>query len=117
MFRMNRIGWTVAGSLLLLAPSLATPAAASTWDAGQDTLPTLEQILERHVVAVGGRDAIARLTTRVMKGRLVTDLPTREPPVHESNGFEFYSKTPGKYRFIQQSAWGVSRGGFRATQS
>jgi len=109
---MNRIGWTVAGSLLLLAPSLAMPAIASNWDAGQDTLPTLEQILERHVAAVGGRDAIARLTTRVMKGRLVTDLPTREPPVNESNGFEFYSKMSGKYRFTQQSAWGVRREGY-----
>jgi hypothetical protein len=78
----------------------------------QEPLPTLQEILDRHIAAVGGRDAIAKLTTRVMKGRLVTDLPTRQPPVHESNGFWVYAKAPGRYLVIQQSAFGTRREGY-----
>jgi hypothetical protein len=78
----------------------------------QEPLPTLQEILDRHIEAVGGRDAIAKLTTRVMTGRLVTDLPTRQPPVHEANGFWIYAKAPGKYLVIQQSAFGTRREGY-----
>jgi len=86
-------------------------AAVLTAIPQEDTLPTLEAILDRHIEAVGGRDAIERLTTRVLKGRLVTDLPTRQPPVHESNGFWLYG-APGKYLYIQPSAFGTRREGF-----
>ena len=67
------------------------------WNAEQDPLPTLQEVLERYVEAVGGREAIERLTTRVMTGRLVTDLPTRQPPVYESNSFVIHAEVPGKY--------------------
>ncbi|KPK62074.1 MAG: hypothetical protein AMS21_08265 [Gemmatimonas sp. SG8_38_2] len=76
-----------------------------------DSVPELRVILDRYIGAVGGRDAIEKFTTRVMKGRLVTDLPTREPPVHESNGFWLYG-VPGKYLYVQQSAFGTRRKGF-----
>jgi len=91
--------------LLTVAALTAMPLQA------QDGLPTLQEILNRHIEAVGGRDAIEKLTTRVLKGRLVTDLPTRQPPVHESNGFWLYG-VPGKYLYIQQSAFGTRREGF-----
>jgi hypothetical protein len=80
-------------------------------DQQPDSLPTLQMVLDRYVEAVGGRDAIAKLNTRVIEGRLVTDLPTRQPPVHESNGFWIYAKSPGKYLVIQQSAFGTRREG------
>jgi hypothetical protein len=78
----------------------------------QEGLPALQEVLDRYIEAVGGRVAIAELTTRVMTGRLVTDLPTRQPPVHESNGFTIYAKVPGKYLYVQQSAAGTHRDGF-----
>jgi hypothetical protein len=109
--------------LLLAVSALVAPPQMTDDPAGQDLrvqpehdqqepLPTLQEILDRHIAAVGGRDAIAKLTTRVMKGRLVTDLPTRQPPVHESNGFWVYAKAPGKYLVIQQSAFGTRREGY-----
>ncbi len=97
---------------LLTIECLAIFAAASTGEMGQDTLPKLDEILERHIEAVGGRAAIEQLTTRVIVGRLVTDLPTWEPPVHESNAFRIYGKVPRKYVLIAESAWGTSRHGF-----
>jgi hypothetical protein len=87
--------------------AIGAPAPATT----QDTVPTLEEILERYIEAVGGREAIEGLTTRVLSGRLVTDLPTRQPPVYESNGFVISGKVPGKYLYVQQSARGAHRDG------
>ena len=83
------------------------------WNAEQDTLPALEEVLERYVEAVGGREAIERLTTRVLTGRLVTDLPSRQPPVYESNSFVIYAKLPGKYLVeYQLSDSGTHRDGY-----
>jgi hypothetical protein len=96
---------------VLTIQCLAIGAAAPAWDAKQDTVPTLEEVLERYVEAVGGREAIERLTTRVITGREVTDLPSRQPPVYESDGFEIYAKVPGKYLYVQQSARGTHRDG------
>lgn len=92
---------------LVWVAALAGPPACSTTAADQDSAPTLEMILERHVEAVGGHEAIAKLKTRIATGRLVTDLPTREPPVHESNGFRFYAKALGEYRYVQHSPSGT----------
>ncbi len=83
-----------------------------TEDDKQEGLPALQEVLDRYVEAVGGGDAIAKLTTRVMTGKLVTDLPTRQPPVHESNGFTIYAKVPGKFLYVQQSAAATHRDGF-----
>ncbi len=82
---------------VLTLQCLAITATAPGWEAKQDTLPTLEEVLERYVEAVGGREAIEKLTTRVITGRLVTDLPSRQPPVYESVSFVIYAKAPGKY--------------------
>ena len=83
-----------------------------TEDEREGALPSLQEVLQRYIEAVGGSDAIAKLNTRVIEGRLVTDLPTRQPSVHESNGFWIYAKAPGKYMVIQKSAYGTRREGY-----
>ncbi len=90
---------------------LAMGTAAPGWETKQDAVPTLEEVVEGYIEAVGGREAIERLTTRVVTGRLVTDLPTRRPPVYEVNDFVIYSKVPGKYLYVQGSARGTHRDG------
>jgi hypothetical protein len=97
---------------MLAIQCLAIGGAAPAWEAKQDTAPMLEEVVERYIEAVGGREAIERLTTRVMTGRLVTDLPTRQPPVYETNGFVIYAKVLGKYLYVQQSARGTHRDGY-----
>jgi hypothetical protein len=76
-----------------------------------EALPSLLEVLQRYVEVVGGREAIRRLSTRVMMGRLVTDLPSRQPPVHESNRFSIYAKVPDRYLVVQQSETGAHRDG------
>jgi hypothetical protein len=71
-------------------------------EATRDSLPTVEQIVQRYVEALGGRDAIARLETRVMRGRIVTDLPTWEPPVYEDVAVEVRAVSGRGYLQVQR---------------
>jgi len=64
---------------------------------GRDTMPRVDQIIERYVEAVGGHAAIERLTTRLMTGQLVTDLPTWSPPVYEEASVEIRSAVSGGF--------------------
>jgi hypothetical protein len=60
----------------------------------EDT-PTVEQILERYIEAVGGRAALEKLETRICVGKVITDLSSREQPIYESHHFKAVSKIPG----------------------
>ncbi len=81
-------------------------------DSTPDTLPTLEQILERYIQAVGGCEAFEELVTRVTRARVVTDLPTWDPPVYEVDTLIVYVKTPNKYVVIQRTPRGTIVEGF-----
>lgn len=72
-------------------------------------LPTVEQILERYVQAVGGREAIEKVTSRVLKGsRIGADgIPVPE---------EVYSKAPNKLLVITSYPKQVFRTGFNGAQ-
>jgi predicted O-methyltransferase YrrM len=61
-------------------------------------LPTLEQILERYVDAIGGKEAIAKLTTRVCQGRFIDDRPYAGPK--QVIPFETFSKLPDMSLFV-----------------
>ncbi|HEX8721427.1 MAG TPA: CocE/NonD family hydrolase [Pyrinomonadaceae bacterium] len=78
------------------APTPA-PAAAPTQPPGAKAdaaPPTVEQILERHVEAVGGRAAVERLSSRVMKGTY--SVPGR----NFSAPFTSYAKAPDKLALV-----------------
>lgn len=66
-------------------------------EARAENPPTVERILERYIEAVGGREALERLTTRKCIGREITDLTSRQQPIYELLYFEAYSKMPSSY--------------------
>jgi len=73
--------------------------------AQERALPSAAQILERYITAIGGRPAVERLTTRIARGRLITQ--AGEAPL------EIRQKAPGKiFRQIDSPAGGTSRNGF-----
>lgn len=72
----------------------------------------VQQILERYIAAIGGREAIQLLTSRVCIGKEVTDLTSREKPVYESVHFEAYSRIPDNYRTESWSDAGTHQRGF-----
>jgi caffeoyl-CoA O-methyltransferase len=73
-------------------------------------LPTLEQILERYVEAVGGQEVIRKLTTRVCKGRYIDDRPYAGPK--KIIPFETFSKIPDKSLFIMRDPENREKEGF-----
>lgn len=74
----------------------STPTAAN---------PTIDQILDEYVKAVGGRAAIEKVTTRIMKGSVIT-------PAGKAT-LQVYEKTPNKFLVIIDSpASGLSQNGF-----
>ncbi len=56
---------------------------------GQD-LPTVDQVIEKHIAAVGGRAAIEKVTSRIMKGTFET------PTFGASGATELLAKVPNK---------------------
>ena len=56
---------------LPILPTQAAFDAGTKKPATPETLPTVEQILDKYVAAIGGRAAIERLNTRVSKGTQV----------------------------------------------
>ncbi len=71
-------------------PALAVLAVAAFAAAEDPALPSAEQIVERYIAAAGGRDAIAKIKTRVSKG-------TIEIATYRISGtLEQYSKVPSR---------------------
>ncbi|MGA9771749.1 MAG: hypothetical protein WBV94_22150 [Blastocatellia bacterium] len=56
-----------------------------------DALPTVDQIMEKHLQAIGGKAAMEKLTSRTMKGRIEI------PAMGISGTTEAYAKAPNKY--------------------
>lgn len=73
-------------------------------------LPTVEQILDKYVQAIGGKAAVQAQTSRVMKGTLtVADIDAK-------GTIEIYAKAPNKeLTEIAAAALGNSRTGFNGT--
>lgn len=82
---------------VLLVPMVATPAAAQTAD----------DVIEKHLAAMGGREALAKLTTRHATGTITIATPNGEL----SGPVELFSKLPNKtraYMVLDLSAMGMN---------
>ena len=85
-----RIGVLTAG----LLPALVASASARG-PMAQDSLPTVDRVLERYVDAVGGRTALARLQTRVVFGAFVDEFPSEGPAT--TIRFAACAQVPGRW--------------------
>jgi hypothetical protein len=81
----NRTG---IARLVVCVAWLGAPAA---W--GQEALPSVDEVLDRYVAAIGGRAAVEKLSSRVSRGTM--DLP--ELDAHGT--VVFYGKAPNKSRY------------------
>lgn len=79
-----------------------------------DELPTVEQVLDKYVEAVGGRVALSKLSTGIYRGHELTDLFWNEPPI-EASRFEAYAKLPNSVLFTYHNNDGEWRDGFDGT--
>lgn len=80
-------------------------AAAETKPAGN--LPSVDQILDKHIEAIGGKAALKKLTSRTVKGS--ADMPAAGTTFN----WDFYAKAPNKQAsFIEIPGFGIVREGF-----
>ena len=97
-------------SLFVVATAIAQGVQHKPATDGQSTpaatpIPTVDQILDKYVQAVGGKAEIEKLTTRIMTGSLVTP--------GGSATLEVYEKAPNRFLVIIDSpASGISKNGF-----
>ncbi len=98
-----RISWIVVFALCALI-LLARGASAS--GAEGEELPTLSLVLARYVEAVGGRDAVENLETRVCQGLEIDDRPHRGPV--ETSRVEAYGKMPDRTLTVVHGPDGVA---------
>jgi len=89
---------------LLPAAALANPGIADADEARE--LPSLDSILKRYVEAVGGREVILELRTRVASMHIVTDLKW-DPPVYEVDTLSVYGTSSGEFLVVTRTARGV----------
>jgi hypothetical protein len=73
-------------------PSLSSPLAAKSATANQQSLPTVDEILDRYINAIGGMKALDKVTTRVRKGSIQV--------AGVQGSFEFYEVAPNKALLI-----------------
>ena len=97
------------------SPTLPINVTQATFDAGTkkpatpaETLPTVEQILDKYVAAIGGRAAFEKLKTRVSTGKQIIWNGTEFP-------FETYQKAPNEFLDLTTRPYGVFNFGFDGT--
>jgi hypothetical protein len=84
------------GNFVALAKKRLSATGSVTPTGTTSPIPTTEQILERHIQAIGGKSALEKITTRVTKGSFVQILGQ----TNSSFTFESYQKAPNKTLYI-----------------
>ncbi len=83
------------------------PSANAAETKSAEALPTLEQVLEKYVQAIGGQSAVQAATSRIMKGTIAA------PSIDAKGTIEIYAKAPNKQLTeMASSVLGASRTGF-----
>jgi hypothetical protein len=97
----------IAFAILSCAVFVGSPASAD--DA--ESLPAKEVVLERYLEALGGRENIENLTTRVCLGRMIHDLHWSRPP-YEVVPVAGYAASPGRVLVVEHKSSGLRCEGF-----
>lgn len=87
-----------------------SPGAVAEAGVGE-SVPSVDEVLHRYVEALGGREAVEKLTTRVCTGRYVKDLHWDDPP-YEKYPIEVFAKLPDKILIVEHKPDGVRREGY-----
>ena len=88
--------WCRIALLLLFFSQEALHAQNNRTPSRADSLPSVDAVLDKYVTALGGREAIEKLTTRVRKGAVeITG-------VAATGTMERYQKAPNKLKAAQQ---------------
>jgi len=67
---MKRFVWLTFFLILCAATALAQATATPAAQAKPEAMPTADQIIDNHVKALGGKEVLAKVNSRVAKGKL-----------------------------------------------
>ena len=95
-------------SILLIA-AVAVPLTAQ--ENKETAFPTAEQILDRYIEALGGREAIEKLNTRICKLEATHDLSWKDPRI-EVIPFEVFAKDPHLVLWKEHKRSGIRLEGY-----
>jgi hypothetical protein len=70
--------WAAIGTMLLYSAGAAGQTAGKTPTASANALPTADQVLAHYIRALGGEQALRKITSRVMKGAFEASPRTQE---------------------------------------
>jgi hypothetical protein len=96
----------VMGTVLLLGATYASARAAA-----RGAPKSVEEVVQRYIDAVGGREAVERLATRTVTGLLVHDLSWHDPQV-ETLRFVCRAGSRDRYVVEMTGSHGTTREGF-----
>jgi len=103
------VGLVFLGAIILSVILLAFSSRPKSPAA--DSQPTLEDVLEKYVQALGGKGAIAKIRNRKLTGELTHDFPAESPPKTVLPA-EVIAAAPDKWRLILKTSKGVQQIGF-----
>lgn len=105
----NTLRWKhLASTCLIILVAGLIPVAAQT--APADSAPSVDEILDKYVQALGGKAALEKLTSRVAKGTFEMDQMPGEATQ------EIYEKAPNKQLTITDSpSFGTFKRGYNGT--
>lgn len=99
-------------ALVVAGTALIQGAACGPAEARESGPPTTaEEVIERYIEAVGGREAVERLATRTVTGLLVHDLSWHDPQV-ETLRFVYRAGSKDRYVVEMTGRRGTYRKGF-----
>jgi len=101
----HNVGFVTA--LALLGACLAAGVSPAT----AHDAPSARELVEQYVEAIGGRDAVEALRTRVAEMRVVTDLHW-DRHIHKVDTLTVYGNAAGEYLVVTRTADGVVLEGF-----
>jgi len=102
-------GLVLFGSILIAAVLPACHSGAASPAAGFQ--PTLEDILDKYLKALGGKEAIEQILTRRLSGELTHDFPGQNPPKTILTA-EVIAAAPDKWHLTLKTEMGIQRMGF-----
>lgn len=99
-------------ALVVAGTALVRGASRGPAEARKSRPPTsAEEVIERYIEAVGGREAVERLATRTVTGLLVHNLSWHDPQV-ETLRFVYRAGSRNRYVVEMTGSHGTSREGF-----
>jgi hypothetical protein len=97
---------SASGLVFLFIQLLLSSLPGRAVGGDKDALPNTEQVIERYIDAVGGRQAIKGLTSRVSVGRMIHDLSWKAPS-YEVIPILAYSKVPDCILVVEHKSDGI----------